>query len=152
MALMALMAGCGSKALHSAPPTVEPARAAVSPPTTATPAGQVLPLGVPASGGRPVSALFDSGTGSLAVLTQGLPATLTLFGRSGAPRTVPLPDGASAMTGDGRGLAYAATRGGVITIDLAAGRAGNAPVPGTKPLEGGLRRNPDRLRAARRSC
>ena len=49
-----------------APPTIEPAQAAESPPVSQNPAGSVRPLA-----GHAAAAVFDSGTHQLAVLTPG---------------------------------------------------------------------------------
>jgi len=112
--------GCSSKKVDAPPPTIEPARAAQSPPTTTAPAGQIMPLG-----GNPQAAVFDGGTGSLVVLTPGtggrVGATLTVFDRSGESRTVALPGTATAVAPDDRGSVYAAIRGGFVTVDLARG-------------------------------
>lgn len=125
--LLAAATGCSSNAIDTTPPTVEPAQAAASPPVATKPAGRVLPLG-----GHPQAALFDDRTSSLVVLTAGAapqaPATLTLFGPSGPPRTVVLPGAATAIAGDGQGTAYLSTRGGYFTVDLAAGTAANVAV------------------------
>jgi DNA-binding beta-propeller fold protein YncE len=121
LAVVTLTAGCSSNSL-TAPPTIEPAGPAISPPPATRPAGEVLPLG-----GDPEAAVFDERTGSLAVLTPGAdpqsPATLTMFSSSGVPRELTLPGPATAITGDGQGSAYLSTRGGYVTVDLAAGTA-----------------------------
>lgn len=134
LALAALLGGCSTEIVRTAPQTVEPARPALSPPATATPAGRVLPLG-----GHPEAAVFDTATATLAVFTPGAgpqaPAALTLFGRSGAPRPLALPAGVTAVTGDGRGTVYAAARGAVLDIDLAAGRVASSPVAGEATTE-----------------
>lgn len=118
--------GCAKSPIGAAPPTIEPARAAQSPPTTGAPAGQVLPLA-----GSPQAAAVDGSTGSLVVFTPaGDVATLTVFGRSGPPRTVTLPGPATALADDGRGFAYAATRGGYFTVDLARGTSTKTTVDG----------------------
>ncbi|HTY29931.1 MAG TPA: hypothetical protein VMD50_00620 [Mycobacterium sp.] len=126
--LLALVAGCGANPFNSAPPTIEPARPAVSPPASGNPAGTVRPLG-----GHAAAAIFDAGTRQLAVLAPGAdpaaPATLTEFGDPRvAPRVIDLPGPASALTGDGRGTAYLATRGGYLAVDLSAARATQVPV------------------------
>jgi DNA-binding beta-propeller fold protein YncE len=129
--LGALLSGCSSNPMDAPPPTIEPARAAVSPPVSATPAGQVLPLS-----GNPHSAVFDSATKSLAVLTPGSdadpknPATLTVFGPSGPPRTITLPAAATAIAGDNGGTVHLSTRGAVITVGLAGGTTTRRPVAG----------------------
>lgn len=87
------------------------------------------------SAGSPQGAAIDAATGSLVVLTPGDAATLTVFGRSGPPRTVTLPGPATAVTGDGRGFAYAATRGGFFTVDLARGTSAKVAVDGRHDTE-----------------
>lgn len=124
-----LLGGCSSNPVDTDPPTIEPGRAAVSPPPAATPAGEVLPLG-----GNPQSALYDPATGALVAFTPAPgsagQATLTLFDRTGTARTVPLPAPVSAVTGDAAGTVFAATRGAVLTVDLAAGTTTRTPVAG----------------------
>jgi len=129
LALTALLGGCSTNATEVKPPTIEAARAAVSPPPVAAPAGRVVPLG-----GRPAAAVFERATASLVVFTPAAgasaPATLNILGAAGTPRNVALPGGASAVAGDERGTLYAATRGGVLTVDLAAGTVDRMAVPG----------------------
>ena len=121
---LAVLSGCSSNPADAPPPTIEPARAAVSPPVATAPAGQIIPLG-----GRPTAALIDQGR--LAVLTpQGPGATLTVLADEGVARTVALPSAVSAMCGDGKGTVFAATRGGFFTVDLAAGTASMTAVTG----------------------
>ena len=129
---MALVAsGCTKSPIAHTPPTIEPARAVQSPPLTAKPAGQVLPLA-----GSPRAAAFDGSTGSLVVFTPaGDIATLTVFGRTGEPRTVTLPGPATAIADDGQGSAYAATRGGFFTVDLARGTSARTTVDGHQGTE-----------------
>ncbi|WP_144418492.1 YncE family protein [Mycobacterium sp. EPa45] len=122
MLTVASSTACSSNPLATAPPTIEPAGPAVSPPPATRPTGEILPLGA-----NPQAAVFDERTGSLAVLTPGADAqaaaTLTLFNSSGVPRELTLPGSASALAGDGQGSAYLSTRGGYVTVDLAAGTA-----------------------------
>jgi len=126
VALAMVAAGCAKSPINPAPHTIEPARAAQSPPVGAAPAGQVLPLA-----GSPQAAAVDGATGSLVVFMPGADAaTLTVFGRSGPPRTVTLPGPATALADDGRGSAYAATRGGFFTVDLARGTSTTTTVEG----------------------
>jgi len=126
--------GCSELAstLTDVPPaTIEPARAAVSPPPATAPAGQILSLK-----GRPAAAITDAATGSLVVFTPGAdagaPATLTVIDRAGATRTVVLPGPATAVTGGGGsdGTAYLSTRGGFFTVDLDAGTATRTAISG----------------------
>jgi hypothetical protein len=126
--LLALASGCSKNPLNSAPPTIEPARPAQSPPAAQPPAGAVRPLG-----GQPAAAFFDERTHQLAVLSPGAdpaaPASLTEFGDAqGAPRVIALPGPAVALTGDGRGTAYLATRGGYFSVDLSTGGSTRVPV------------------------
>ena len=118
--MMMLVSGCRSNPIDAPPPTIEPARAAQSPATSTTPAGLVLPLP-----GTEHSAVVDAGM--LVVLTAGAdvgaPATLSVFDPSGSRRTVPLPGPSTAVVTGERGSVYATTRGGLFTVDLAAGTA-----------------------------
>lgn len=123
LALTMLLVGCSSKLTESRPPTTEPARPAVSPAPATTPAGAVRPVG-----GRPEGALYDRATASLVLLSPG--AALTILGRTGAPRTIALPEAATAVAGDGNGTVYAATRGALLTVDVAAGRVTRTPIDG----------------------
>jgi len=119
--------GCSAKIVATAPPTIEPARAAVSPPTVSAPAGVVIAADL-----RFSAALFDAGTGSLVCLSPG---ALTIIGPAGALRTVTLPATATAITGDGAGTAFVADRGGVLTVELAGGRVRRSPVAGQDGTE-----------------
>lgn len=124
-------AGCDKNPISTSPATIEPARPAVSPAVVTAPAGQVLPLG-----GSPKSASFDAATGSLVVFTPAAgSATLTVFGSNGAPRTVTLPGPATALADGGDGTAYAATRGGFFTVDLAAGTSVKTTVEGRRDTD-----------------
>jgi len=120
LAVLLVVSGCSSKLMDTTPATVKAATAAASPAPTTAPAGQVLALRSPAQ-----SAIFDTSLASLVVFTPGtdpeIAATLTLLGPSATPRTVTLPGPATAIAGDGHGVAYASTRGGFFTVDLAAG-------------------------------
>ena len=133
LAGVVLAAGCESNPLDGTPPTIEPATAAVSPPPATPPAGRVLPLA-----GRPTAALFDAATASLAVLSPAAgsgaaPATLTILGDP--TRSVPLPGAAGAISGDGRGVVYAATRGGFFTVDLTTATAKRTAIEGEEDTE-----------------
>ncbi len=127
------MAGCGSDPLaDSPPPTIEPARAADSPAQSARPAGLVKPLDVAGQ-----AAVFDSGTGSLAILSPAPDSrsVLTVLGRTGPGRTVPLPAAVTAMAGDGQGQVYLSTRGGYFRVDLDAAMATRLDVEGEQATE-----------------
>ncbi len=126
--LLTAVAGCSSNPLDTAPRTIEPAHAAVSPPASQQPAGAVRPLA-----GRAAAAVFDGGTHQLAVLTPGAdpaaPASVAVFGDPQVtPRAVELPGPASALADDGHGTAYLAGRGGYFTVELSAGRVTQVPV------------------------
>jgi len=123
--VVAVASGCTSNPFDAPPATIEPARPAQSPATGSTPAGLVLPLP-----GNEHSAVADPG--ALVVLTSGADAAavLNVVDRSGSRRTVVLPGPATGVVTDGRGSAYAATRGGVFTVDLAAGTAARTEIDG----------------------
>ncbi|GEM_PF-225430 len=125
--VVAMLSGCSSNPADAPPPTIEPARAAVSPPIVTAPVGQVIGLGLIPGGGRPTAALFDRATSMLAVLAG---ATLTTVPGNGTPRTIALPGPATAICGDGRGAVFAATRGGFFTVDLRAGTAARTDIAG----------------------
>lgn len=131
--------GCASNPLDTLtsgkPPTIEPARPAVSPPTAQKPAGAIRPLAA-----RAEAAVFDRGTHQLAVLAPGADpaagASLTVFGDPQvAPRVILLPGPATALTGDGRGTVYLAARGSYFVVDLATGNAEQVRVPGAEQAE-----------------
>nr|WP_234794314.1 hypothetical protein [Mycolicibacterium flavescens] len=116
MLAITLVSGCSSNPVDAPPPTIAPAQAAVSPPVTARPDGEMRPLAAPAQ-----AALVDPATGALVVLEGDDGSRVSVFGRDGDPRTVPLPGPASALVGDGDGWVFASTRGGYHRIDVAAG-------------------------------
>lgn len=120
-----LTTGCSSKLVNTTPPTIEPATAAVSPAAAVAPAGQVLPLPGDASAAR-----YDTATGSLAVLTPGPTSVLTVLRPDRSAATVPLPSPATALTGDAHGTVWAATRGGILQIDLASAAATTIAIDG----------------------
>ncbi len=124
---MALFTGCSSDLVDPSPPTIVPARAAESPPVTATPAGVVLPLAGPAQ-----AAVFDAGTDSLAVLggDAGDQAVITVFSATGDPVPVRLDGTASAMAGDDEGRLFLSTKGGYFQFDIASGAATRIGVEG----------------------
>lgn len=130
LAVALVSTGCSKSPITSTPKTIEAASAAVSPPAETPPAGEVLPLG-----GNPQAAVMDAASGSLVVFTPGSDANLTVFGRSEKPRNVRLPGPATAVAADGRGSAYAATRGGFFTVDLAAGTSTRATVEGEQDTD-----------------
>jgi len=117
--------GCESNPLDAAPATVEPARAATSPAASTAPAGRVLPFAA-----APQAAVVANG--SLVVLES---RGLTVFDASGVSRAIPLPAPATAIATDGRDAAYAATRGGVFTVDLTRGTTTRTPIDGAADAE-----------------
>lgn len=125
---------------------MQPAQPADSPPASQRPTGVVRPLG-----GHPQAAFFDAGTSQLVVFGPATephgPATVTLFGAAPAPpRTIALPGPATALTGDGHGVAYLAARGGYFVLDLAAGHTSRVGVAGINAAD-----NVDFTAIARRS-
>jgi hypothetical protein len=124
--LLAVLTACTSNPLNplaSAPRTIEPARAADSPPPSQNPAGAVRPLA-----GHPLAAVFDSGTRQLAVLCPGsepsASASIAVFGAALLPpRVIDLPANATALTGDDHGTIYLVVRGGYLMVHLAANDA-----------------------------
>lgn len=114
-----LVAACSSNPVNPEPPTIPPAEPAVSPAVTQRPAGTVRPLP-----GGATAAVFDAGTGLLVALRPGAdaqaPASVGLFGAPGRPAdTLAMPGPATAITGDGHGVAYLSGRGGYFVVDLA---------------------------------
>lgn len=132
IAVAVVAGGCKSGPISISPPTIEPAGPALSPPAGTAPAGLIQPLT-----GEPRAAVVDGG--AVVVLTAGnepaAPGAVTIFGPSGESRTVPLPGPATALASDGRGTAFAATRGGVLTVDLAGGRTGRTAVAGAEDAD-----------------
>jgi DNA-binding beta-propeller fold protein YncE len=130
--MLIALAACSTKTADAPPPTIAPAQAAVSPPVTAPPAGEVYPLSGPG-----LASTFDGATHTLVVLGSD-PAgrsVLTTFPPSAPPRTVPLPAAATALTGDGRGTAYVSTKGGYFRIDVAGGTVTRLDVDGATDTE-----------------
>lgn len=135
LALLALVTGCSANTFHPRPPTVDPAQPAVSPPVSRRPAGAIRPLG-----GHPQSAIFDTGTGQLAVLDPGegpqAPASVAVFSTAQvSPRVIALPGPATALAGDGQGKAYLSAHGGYFVVDLSAGDATRIAVAGEENTE-----------------
>ncbi|WP_345496519.1 YncE family protein [Nocardia callitridis] len=124
VALLAGSAGCSESTTADDVPTRSPATAAVSPATSASPAGQVLASG-------PVAALVsDPKTGVLGTLDG---ATVSLLDPSapGSPaRTVTLPGPAADLSVGVPGEFLAATAHGVARIDVAAATVREIPVEG----------------------
>ncbi|WP_396911696.1 YncE family protein [Mycolicibacterium sp.] len=127
-----LTAGCTSNPADTPPPTIEPAQAAVSPPVTGTPDGQIRPLR-----GHATSAAFDPATGTLAVLAPAAEgqSTLSLVTGNRPPREVTLMPAATALSIDTKGDVLASTRGGYFRIDLAAAKASKIDVEGAQGVD-----------------
>ncbi|WP_409370995.1 YncE family protein [Mycolicibacterium setense] len=127
-----LTAGCTSNPSDAPPPTIEPAQAAVSPPVTATPDGDIRELR-----GRAVSTVFEPATSTLAVLTPGPEgqSTLSLLTGNRARRDVTLMPAATALSVDGKGDILASTRGGYFRVDAADPKAGKIDVDGAQDVE-----------------
>ncbi|HEX7323192.1 MAG TPA: hypothetical protein VF299_09725 [Mycobacterium sp.] len=130
-----VLAGCSTNPITAPPPTIPPAQPAVSPPPTQRPAGTVRPLRDQAS-----ATIFDTDTSQLVVLSPGAgpqgPAVVTLQGAAAAPsRAIALPGPATALTGDGLGNAYLATRGGYFAVALGPGRVERVDVDGAGDVE-----------------
>jgi hypothetical protein len=105
------LTACSSHPAETPPPTISPARAAVSPVVSGAPDGVVRPLPGPGTG-----ATFDATTSSLVVLgadATGRPVATV----PGAPPVV-LPTAATGVTGDGAGTAFLSTRGGYLRLDI----------------------------------
>ncbi|WP_082691093.1 hypothetical protein [Mycobacterium sp. GA-1199] len=124
----ALVSGCSSDG-SDAPATIAPAQAAVSPPVAGRPDGVVRPLVADAQ-----AAVVDTASGSLVVLAAE-PVVTVLSRNGGDAATVPLSSPATALTGDGDGHVYAATRGGYHRIDLAGRTATTTEVEGLSDTE-----------------
>jgi len=133
--LLTLVAGCSSKTLDGTPPTIEPARPAVSPPLSQAAAGVVRPLD-----GKPQAAVFDSRTAQLAILTYGsaptAPASIAVTGsQQTPPHVIDLPGPATALAGDGGGHAFLSTRGGYFVVDLSAGHVAGIGLSGAENVD-----------------
>ncbi|MGB3480831.1 MAG: hypothetical protein WBB07_01275 [Mycobacterium sp.] len=107
---------CSSNTIDTAPPTIEPARAAVSPPAAVTPAGTVRPLPE-----HPTAAVFDPAARALVVAAPATPDTSTLTVVGDTERTIEVPGHVTAMATDHKGTAYLSTRGGYLEVELGSG-------------------------------
>jgi hypothetical protein len=133
--LLTWVAGCSSKTLEEAPPSIEPARPADSPPLSQAPAGMVRPLD-----GKPQAAIFDGRTAQLVILTSGLasraPAKIIAMGsQQTSSRVIDLPGPVTALAGDGSGNAILSTRGGYFVADLSAGRVARVGISGAENVD-----------------
>ncbi|HEY3996825.1 MAG TPA: hypothetical protein VGM40_12790, partial [Mycobacterium sp.] len=139
LVLLTAVVGCSSNPLKTfasdKPRTIEPARAADSPPPSQNPAGVVRPLA-----GRAAGAIIDAGSHQLAILIPGAdpaaPAGVTVFGDpQAAPRVIGLPGPAAALTGDGHGAVYLAAHGGYFVVDLSTGHAAQVSVTDAQQID-----------------
>jgi hypothetical protein len=119
------LVSCSSSPSDAPPPTIAPARAATSPPPTEAPDGVVHALPGPGLAG-----VFDGATKSLVVLGRDGRGqfVISVLSAASAARSVPLPSQATAITGDGRGIAYLSTRGGYFRFDVASGAVSRVEV------------------------
>lgn len=128
-----LLTACSSNPV-TAPPTIPPAQAAVSPAATERPAGTVRPLAGAATG-----AVFDGATGVLVVLIPGpdaqSPARVELTDGPGRPAVLALPGTATALAGDNHGIAYLSGHGGYYTVDLAKRHVARVGVDGAGDVD-----------------
>ena len=125
-----LVTGCSSDPTVVPPPTIDPARAAESPPVTASPAGIVQPLPAAAR-----AAAFDATTNALVVLAAGDPSVVTVLMATGTPAATRLDGAATAMAGDGDGTVFLSTRDGYFRFDISSGSATKIAVPGGEGVE-----------------
>lgn len=133
VSLLLLLTACSTNPVTAPPPTIPPAQPAVSPAASQRPAGTVRPLGSRAAG-----AVFDAATGLLVVLCPGAdaqaPAAVDLVGGPGHA-VLALPGPATAVTGDGAGVAYLSSRGGYFTVDLSSRRINRIDVDDAADLD-----------------
>lgn len=131
---LAVLAGCGSNPVTGPPPTIPAAQPAASPPVSQRPAGTVRPLSCPAA-----AATFDAGTAQLVALCPGAdpgsPATLAVSSAGRAPRLIPLPGPATALTGDGQGTVSLSARGGYFVVDLGTGHISRFDIDSAADVE-----------------
>lgn len=135
MFLLTLVSGCSSGTLQTAPPTIEPAQPAQSPPPSQSPEGVVRPLD-----GRPQAAIFDNRSAQLVMLIRGTdsaaPANITMVSaQQTQPRVIELPGPATALAGDGGGTAYLSTHGGYFVVDLAARQVARVAVTDAENID-----------------
>ncbi|GGK36285.1 YncE family protein [Nocardia camponoti] len=114
-----LIVGCGDRDGSPDVPTRPAATAAVSPPTTTAPAGQVTPI----SASKAV--LAEAATGTVAVLdTVG--TTLTLLGK----KELKLPSPGASLAQGAPGTILVPAPGKVITVDATTGSTKETPIDG----------------------
>lgn len=127
LALAALAAaGCSSGDDSTDQQIVAAASAAQSPPVTIAPSGTVYQF---ARHGQ--MSACDPQTATVLVLADN-GTSVSVFATSAlqAPRhTIGLPQPATGLASDGKGLVYLSTTGGYYRVDLAAGRASKVDVP-----------------------
>ncbi|WP_137149389.1 YncE family protein [Mycolicibacterium sp. CR10] len=129
---IALAAGCSSNPVDTAPPTIDPARAADSPPVTTAPPGVVHPLA-----GAAQAAVFDEASGSLVVLGSDAAgrSIVNVVSPTGAGAPVDLEGAATAIAGNGDGEVFLATVGGYFRFDVASRAATRIEVAGQDGVE-----------------
>lgn len=124
-AALVVLTGCAGDDGGPDVPTREPATAAVSPATTGSPAGQVLPA--PAT----AALLAERSTGRVAALdTAGTTLTLIDPATPTAPRTVTLPATGVTLAQGAPGEILVAAQGRVLRVDAATGAVTETAVDG----------------------
>ncbi|WP_336082581.1 hypothetical protein [Nocardia sp. SSK8] len=124
-AALVVLTGCAGDDGGPDVPTREPATAAVSPATTATPAGRVLPA--PATS----ALLAERATGRVAALdTAGTTLTLIDPAAPAAPRSVTLPATGAGLAQGVPGEILVAAPNRVLRVDAATGTLTETPVDG----------------------
>lgn len=130
----ALLGGCSSNIVDSAPRTIPTGTPAAAPVPAAAPAGVVRRLA-----GTAQAAIVDPAGAGLVVLTgeAGGPAeTLTvLSGPAHGVSSIALPAAATSITGDGHGSALLSTRGGYLSVDLATATVSRVDVAGAADVD-----------------
>ncbi|MGW4632108.1 hypothetical protein [Nocardia sp. NPDC004415] len=124
-AALVVLTGCAGDDGGPDVPTREPATAAVSPATTVSPTGQVLPA--PAT----AALLAERSTGRVAALdTAGTTLTLIDPAAPTAPRTVTLPATGVTLAQGAPGEILVAAQGRVLRVDAATGAVTETAVDG----------------------
>lgn len=112
--LLLLLTACSSDDAGDDLQTIDPAVAVASPPTTAPPAGTVIP-----TDGTVDSVTFDAETGSIAALVAGRSIDILAADSPGTPaRRIPLPTEVHSISAGQPGEVVALANGSVQRIDL----------------------------------